>query len=71
MEVLTFQVVAIVFLAAVIRGLSGFGNALVAMPLLALILPITVVTPLVGLTALVMGGTMLAGDWKRVEIDSA
>lgn len=41
--------VAIIILAFVIRGIAGFGSGLVAIPLLALMLPLSVVVPVVGL----------------------
>ena len=58
---------AIVVLAYFIRGIAGFGSGLIAVPLLAPSLPLTVVVPsvlLLGFTAsLVMGGL----DLKRVQ----
>ncbi len=39
------QVAAIVFVATVIRSAFGFGEALVAVPLLALIVPVEVAAP--------------------------
>ncbi|MDH3355745.1 MAG: sulfite exporter TauE/SafE family protein [Chromatiales bacterium] len=39
----------ILVLAYVVRGITGFGSGLVAIPLLALMLPITVVVPMIGL----------------------
>ncbi len=40
---------AILMIAFTVRGITGFGSALIAVPLLALILPISVAVPLVGL----------------------
>ncbi len=37
----------VVLVAYLVRGIAGFGSALVAVPLLALVLPLTVVVPLV------------------------
>ncbi|QQZ29219.1 sulfite exporter TauE/SafE family protein [Thiothrix subterranea] len=58
---------AIVVLAYFIRGIAGFGSGLVAVPLLALFLPLTFVVPLILLldftASLVMGGL----DLKRVQ----
>lgn len=42
-------VLAVAFLAGLIQGLSGFGSALVAVPLLALMLPVETVVPLMAL----------------------
>jgi uncharacterized membrane protein YfcA len=71
MDPTTLQVIAIVFLATLVRGLTGFGNALVAMPLLALVIEPTVASPLVALTAIVMASLMLAAHWREVHIGSA
>jgi uncharacterized membrane protein YfcA len=73
MDTVTFQVVAIIFLATFVRGLTGFGNALVAMPLLALVIDMKVASPLVGLTATIMAVLMLlhGGSWRQVNIRSA
>jgi uncharacterized membrane protein YfcA len=71
MDSTTCQVIAIVFLATFVRGLTGFGNALVAMPLLALVIEPTVASPLVAMTAIVMATLMLAANWRDVHIGSA
>ncbi len=38
---------AVVFLAYLVRGIAGFGSGLIAVPLLALVFPITAVVPVV------------------------
>ena len=43
---------AVIFLAGLIQGLSGFGSALVAVPLLALLIPMETVVPLMTLLAI-------------------
>jgi len=57
----------ILILAYFIRGITGFGSGLVAVPLLALFYPLTIVVPVVLLldfsASLVMGGR----DLKRIE----
>lgn len=68
MEVWQYAATAvIVTLAYFIRGITGFGSGLIAVPLLALFLPLTFVVPLVLLldftASLVMGGL----DFKRVQ----
>ncbi len=59
--------VAVILLAYFIRGIAGFGSGLIAVPLLALFLPLTFVVPLILLldftASLVMGGL----DLKRVQ----
>jgi len=43
--------VMILFVAYVIKGLSGFGSGLVAIPLLAFVLPLTLIVPILGLVS--------------------
>ena len=38
---------SVLFFAYLVRGIAGFGSALIAVPLLALTMPITIVVPLV------------------------
>jgi uncharacterized membrane protein YfcA len=64
-------VVAVLFLSALSRGLIGFGNALVAMPLLAFFCPIKIATPLVGLANLTGILIILAGTWRSVDLKAA
>ncbi len=40
---------AILVVAYLVRGITGFGSGLIAIPLLALMLPITIVVPMIGL----------------------
>jgi uncharacterized membrane protein YfcA len=49
---LLLPVLAIAALAGLVQGLAGFGSALVAVPLLALLLPVATVVPLVVLLSL-------------------
>ena len=56
----------IVLAAFVVRGLSGFGSSLIAMPLLVYVMPIRVAVPLMGLLAFIMLCFMLARDWHAV-----
>jgi hypothetical protein len=67
-EVWQYAAAAVIaVLAYFIRGITGFGSGLIAVPLLALFLPLTFVVPLVLLldftASLVMGGL----DFKRVQ----
>lgn len=48
------SVVSVIFVAGLVQGLAGFGSALVAVPILALLLPIETVVPLMTL----LGGVM-------------
>src|SRR6476661_8070953 len=64
-------VVGIVFLATLVRSAFGFGEALVAVPLLALLIPIQVAVPLATLLSITVAGLILAQDWRKVHARSA
>jgi uncharacterized membrane protein YfcA len=42
-----FFPLAVIFFAYLVRGIAGFGSALIAVPLLALVMPLTLVVPMV------------------------
>src|SRR3954466_15972877 len=54
-----------------IRSALGFGEALVAVPLLALIIPLRVDVPLATLLSIAIAGLILAQDWRHVHARSA
>ncbi|MCI0486388.1 MAG: sulfite exporter TauE/SafE family protein [Blastocatellia bacterium] len=64
-------VAAILFAAAFIRSALGFGDALVAMPLLALTVGIQTATPLVAFSAITIALTILVKNWRKVDLKAA
>jgi uncharacterized membrane protein YfcA len=64
-------VVGVVFLATLVRSAFGFGEALVAVPLLALFIPIRVAVPLATLLSVTVAALILAQDWRKVHARSA
>ena len=64
-------ILTIVFFATLIRSTFGFGEALVAVPLLALFIPITTATPLASLLSLTIGGIVVLQDWRKIHLRSA
>jgi uncharacterized membrane protein YfcA len=67
----TLAVLAIIGFATVIRSAFGFGEALVAVPLLALIIPVEVAAPLAVLVSVTVAGLILIRDWRDVHAGSA
>jgi uncharacterized protein len=65
-----FLSLGIVFLASLVRATIGFGDALLAMPLLALVVDIKIATPLMGLAAVGLATTMLIREWRNVDFSS-
>src|SRR5436305_212135 len=67
----TLPVLGVVFLATLVRSAFGFGEALVAVPLLALVIPVRVAVPLATLLSVTVAGLILAQDWRKVHARSA
>lgn len=68
---LTAEILVVVFVASVVRSAFGFGEALIAVPLLALFLPIQVATPLAVLISVAIAALILLQDWRKVHIRSS
>src|SRR4051794_19519071 len=67
----TLPVLGILFFATLVRSAFGFGQALVAVPLLALVIPVGVAVPLTTLLSIPVAGFILAQDWRKVHVRSA
>src|SRR5579864_3963522 len=65
------QVPAVIFLATLIRSAFGFGEALIAVPLLALVLPVEVAAPVAVLVSITVAAVVVAQDWRDVHMASA
>lgn len=59
------------FVATLIRSTLGFGEALVAVPLLAFRAPVEVAAPLAVLVSIVVAGLVVAQDWTGVQFRAA
>src|SRR4051812_13845962 len=64
-------VLAVIFLATLIPSAFGFGEALVAVPLLALLIPVEVAAPLAVLVSITVAVVIVAEDWHRIHFRSA
>ncbi len=71
MESATAFVLTVVFAATLIRSVFGFGEALVAVPLLALRLPIGIAAPLAVLVSITVALIVILQDWHHVQYRSA
>ena len=54
-----------------IRSAFGFGEALVAVPLLAFWLPLPVAAPLAVLVSITIAGIVVIQDWEKIHLSSA
>ncbi|MGD0136189.1 MAG: sulfite exporter TauE/SafE family protein [Bryobacteraceae bacterium] len=67
----TVHVLAVLFFATFIRSALGFGEALIAVPLLALSMPVQVAAPLAVLVSITVAVVVVIQDWRQVHFRSA
>ncbi len=65
------MVPAVFFLASLIRSTFGFGEAIVAVPLLALLVPVKVAAPVAVMASVTVALIVLVQDWNKVHARSA
>lgn len=70
-DAITLYVMAVIFLATLIRSTLGFGEALVAVPMLAMRVPIRVSAPLAVLVSVIVAAVIVVQDWRHVQVRSA
>ena len=73
MDLLTVIVLTIlvIFIAALVRSTFGFGDALLAMPLLTLLLGIHQATPIAAFVSTTIAGVILIGSWQQADLKAA
>jgi hypothetical protein len=64
-------VVTVMFVATLFRSAFGFGEALIAVPLLAIILPVETSVPLATLASITVASVVVVQDWRRIHLRSA
>lgn len=65
---LTLHVVAVLFCATLVRSALGFGEALIAVPLLALALPVETAAPVAVMVSITVAAIVVAQDWRDVQV---
>lgn len=68
---MTLAVVAVLFLATFVRSTLGFGEALIAVPLLALLIPVKVAAPVAALVSITVALVVVIQDWRHIHFRSA
>jgi hypothetical protein len=68
---LAFLVVTVFFGATLVRSALGFGEALIAVPILAFLLPVEVVAPVATLVSITVAAVVVAQDWRHIHFRSA
>jgi hypothetical protein len=61
----------IVFIATLIRSAFGFGEALVAVPLLAFCIPLQTAAPLAVLISITIAAVVVVQDWNKIHLRSS
>ena len=64
-------VLGVVFVATLIRSAFGFGEALVAVPLLARVIPVAESVPLAALLSITVAAIIVVQDWRHIHFHSA
>jgi len=65
------HVLAVIFVATLIRSAFGFGEALIAVPLLALSVPVEIAAPLAALVSITVAAVAVVQDWRNIHFRSA
>lgn len=68
---ITVSIILVAFLASLIRSTFGFGEALVAVPLLALFLPLKMAVPLAVMLSIAVAILVVLQDHRHIHIQSA
>ena len=69
-DTVTFHVLVVVFFATLIRSTFGFGEALIAVPLLALSIPIEIAAPIAVLLSITIAAVVVVQDWQKIHMRS-
>ena len=70
MHTTTIALLLVVFLATLIRSTFGFGEALIAVPLLALSMPIEIAAPVAVLLSITIAAVVVLQDWRKIHVRS-
>lgn len=65
------HVLLVVFCATIVRSAFGFGEALIAVPLLALRMPVQIAARVAVLLSITIAGVVVLQDWRKVHVSSA
>ena len=64
-------ILAILFVSTFIHSTLGFGQALIAMPLLAMVVELKTATPLVAFALMTIASVILLRNWRVVDLNAA
>src|ERR1035441_10696678 len=70
LDVNTISVIGIIFVATLFRSAFGFGEALLAVPILVFFIPLQIAAPLVVLVSITVAGIIVIQDWEKIHLRS-
>jgi uncharacterized membrane protein YfcA len=70
MDATALHVLLVMFVATLFRSAFGFGEALIAVPLLALFIPLKIAAPLAVLVSITIAAVVVAQDWRKIHLRS-
>ena len=70
MDNASLHILIVVFTATLIRSTFGFGEGLIAVPLLALSMPVEVAAPVVVLLSVTIAAVVVVQDWRKIHVTS-
>jgi uncharacterized membrane protein YfcA len=70
MDSTTQHVLLVVFFATMVCSTFGFGEALVAVPLLALTIPIEIAAPVAVILSITIAAIVVVQDWRKIHVSS-
>jgi len=62
--------IAVMFISTTLRAAFGFGNALLAMPILVLLYGLQTATPVIGISAVIIAFVILVRDYEHIKTGS-
>jgi uncharacterized membrane protein YfcA len=65
---IALHVLVVIFLSTVLRAVFGFGNALIAMPLLVILIGVKNAAALMALVGTLIAVVMLFREWEKIKI---
>lgn len=68
---LTANILTVIFIATIFRSAFGFGESLIAVPLLAIWIPLNIAVPLSVLISVTIAGIVVIQDWNKIHFKSA
>ena len=71
MDLITIYILAILFIATLVRSTFGFGESLIAVPLLVFFIPIEEAVPLSVLVSIVIAAIVVVQDHQKIHFSSA